>query len=338
MSSFCAPGDDELIAQFVDRQGGWDEQSLLQTLATTQTLLDDASPNEIVVAYDLYVAAMDHLLSIFALGWLATAEARTALTARLNHPRVTTRWPCALGLGIAKDARAWPYLENMLSETYPVSAKFEAIQPPLATWTPQDTFETEEDSVEDYTDWRILAVDLLTEGNPRRCAPALRTALHVALASERMRYLPGLFAMHRGWVGFYEPRLVYGLGEVGAVGALTGLEGIEGMIPREPENMDTGTHGRLAMWRVHLALGALHAHKRLTLPDDSLHVGVLWNHNTEIWKQVSKQLERLFGLGQAECDKDLAAYDQDLLSTTIWGYHHAAQWRQQISLELGRPA
>lgn len=352
---YATPDEDLLLQRFLARWDSWGEDTLLRALNATDDVPDPAHRSVEWPREDDLEREFAHFLSLYALGWLGTPHARDALAARLESPSLETCWASALALGLSRDSRAVGCLQRMLTEAYPVSQGDSVRQAPPATWsesigsvieaaleapvsmpTRDDAAVSDLGYFDDRSGRRALAVALLAEWNLVASIPALRAALIGALAVENKSFQLGVFAFHGSWTGFYEPRLVYGLGELGAVGALTGVAGIEGTIPRNAGNMDTGTQGRLAMWRVHLALGSLHAHERLTSDTNTLQPPSLWAYSPQLRSEADQQLERLFGLEVAEREHDLEAYDHDLISTHIWQYHLNAKWRKRIAAALSR--
>jgi hypothetical protein len=214
----------------------------------------------------------DRLFALHALGYLGTDEAHRQLLAHLESERPLERWASAIGLGRMREERALPALVKMLTEFLPPDQEYRA--------SPY------------YRGWRFFAPLILGAWGKPEAIPGLRGALRAAMGvesalpappDESARYTS--YSEREDWVR-YQDELVYALGRLDAFGALTGVE---------------GTEARLDLWRVHLVMGHLHGRYAIA--------GIeLWREHPQLAQEVTRLLERLFGLDSEERGRSLDRY------------------------------
>jgi HEAT repeats len=273
------PSGQPYLEAFMRRWGGYDSATLLRVARAGDVPMVGEEGDE-----------QDRLFALLGLGYLRLPEARDALLPYLASARTVERWAAALGLGRLRDERARSVLNSMLVEFYP-----------LGPATAADEY---------YTTWPASVPSLLAEwGEPQAVAPlrhALQAALHaeqaVPEASREQWTVAGRQVEverdsdRTAWQR-YENEIVYSLGRLAGFGALTGVA-IE------------ATDERLTVWRVHLVLGYLQGQHALT--------GVLlWQDNPHLREDVTRLLERVFGLTEEERDHDLEVYADSLTGVTL---------------------
>ena len=197
-------GPEEVIKYFVSRWGGLDLDTFVHVLEVGQQ--------------------DEKLLAIFVLGYTGLPQFQEVLVSLLRSPIQVERWASACLLGMMRDERALPHLQELLVIALP-HKKLGIPVHLLSMW---------------YPIYRRKIAYLFGEWGPALVVSILRQAFTSIWELEKQGYY-SQFEFH------YQDALAYALGRRGAFGALTGLDL---SLPRR----------RLAM--VFMALGYLQVNKR----------------------------------------------------------------------------
>ena len=222
----------------------------------------------------------DKVVAIFALGYMATPQAREAMVLLLHSPVQQERWASALCLGAMQDERALPYLQQMLVEGLSLEER------PWAMKEVEDysTYFPQIHEADWYDDLRTRVVKYLEPWHSPSLVQIMLQAFKTLLWQLEYAIYP--YAIHDD----YYDALAYALGQQGAFGVLAGFE-----LP--PAYVKTAM--------VYLALGYLQAQMRYS-PARGLISEMMMN--AALQREVAEVLGQRFGLSEAEQDDCVAHF------------------------------
>src|SRR5579885_2064508 len=180
------------------------------------------------------------------------------------------RWG-GLELGKMKDEQAFPLLLAMLTEFLP----------------PKEWPSSMGDGLWLYNSWRELIVLILAEWAQPEAVPALLEALTVYRQIEQL--IPESIRTARRYWRYCQGKVMYALGWLGRFDILAALDATEPV---------------LSSWKVHLALGYLHAH--LDYPEVFTRVLRI---KPALYKRVGEVLTEKYGFTKEQMEKCLAAFE-----------------------------
>lgn len=266
---------DHWLETFAEECGGFDEMSLLRTLADGQQQ-----------------SATRTLFALYALGRLGTLPARDTLASCLTSDEVLERWASALGLGALRDERAVTVLYQMLIEYRPIS------------------FQPSSGRVGLHSNWPYTVPRLLADWGNQQAIPSLVKGLRYAIGGEIQcrqaieeleqqevptdSVAPDPFTVRRlrgeerYWKD-YQSEIIYALGRLKAWSGLKDLTGVE--------------DERTKLWRIHLIMGALTQQARVNGKEP------LWKKNPDLLAAVRHELVHRFGANLNDYEPALRAYD-----------------------------
>lgn len=213
----------------------------------------------------------ERVLAIFALGYDGTVWARELLLPFLESPRPQERWASALELGKMREEQAFPLLIAMLTEFLP----------------PREWPSYLGDDLWLYNNWREMIFLILAEWAKPEAVPALLDALAAYRKVEQL--IPESITTARRYWRQCQGRVMYALGWLGRFDILAALAVAEPM---------------LSSWKVHLALGSLHAH--LDYPE--IFTAVL-RIKPALYERVVEVLTEKYGFSKEELENCLAAFE-----------------------------
>ncbi len=242
-SEFYYEGHEEAIERFASHWGGLDVETFSRVLEEGQ--------------------GEDKVIALFALGYMATPQARERLLPFLQSTEPMERWASALCLGEMKDEHALPVLQGML---------LEGLSPPI------DPLFSENKSWLDGL--RLRVAYLLGDWGPHSVIPLMRQAFATIWKLEQSE-------PQDEFLYYYQDALMYALGQRGAFGVLTGLALSP---PRR----------RLAM--LYLALGHLRAREHYDRINMAIIIDIDKGLQAEV-ARVLEQRFGLTAAEQSECIK-----------------------------------